>query len=57
MEKYTNKNIRKITKTGRGSYYVILPKEMVRELKWKERQKVVVKKTRDGLKIVDWKKS
>lgn len=57
MEKFTHKNIRKITKTGGGSYYVVIPKELMRELKWKERQKVVVSKTAKGLVIKDWKKS
>lgn len=33
-----------------------LPIEMVRELKWKERQKVIVKKVRGGMLIKDWKK-
>jgi len=48
---------RKIIKNGRGSYYINIPKEIVKELRWKERQKLVVKKQGQGLKIVDWKKS
>ena len=54
MKKLTNKNIRKITKTGSGSYYVIIPKQMIKNLKWKERQNVVVKQIGKSLKIEDW---
>jgi len=54
MEKYSNKNIRKVTKTGSGSYYVVIPKDLVRKLHWQERQKVVVKKSGKGLRIDDW---
>lgn len=47
---------RKIIKNGRGSYYVNIPKELMKELKWKERQKVVVKRKGKELAIKDWKK-
>ena len=50
-----NRNVRKIFKSGK-SYCVTLPVEMVRELKWREKQKVVVKKQGKGVSIVDWKK-
>jgi antitoxin component of MazEF toxin-antitoxin module len=56
MKKYSNENIRKITKTGRGSCYVIIPKEIMKELNWKERQKVSVKIDRKRVVISDWKK-
>jgi len=48
--------VRKITKTGNYTYYVTIPKTLIDELGWKERQKVVVE--RDGKTIVirDWKK-
>ena len=52
--KLKDKNIRKILRNG-DSYAVTLPIELVRELKWKEKQKVVVKKRGKGLTIVDWK--
>ncbi|NTW27237.1 MAG: AbrB/MazE/SpoVT family DNA-binding domain-containing protein [Candidatus Moranbacteria bacterium] len=55
MKAYTNENIRKITKTGSGSYCVIIPKEMIKELNWKERQKVVIKKSGKEIIIKDWK--
>ena len=44
------KFIRKITKNGAGTYYVSVPKEIMKELRMKERQKVVVKKS--GKKII-----
>ena len=33
-----------------------LPIDLVRKLKWKERQRVVVKKVRGGVLIKDWKR-
>lgn len=53
--KLEDKHIRKILKNG-DSYAVTIPIEVVRELKWKEKQKVVVKKRGKGVSIVDWKK-
>ena len=51
------RNIRKLTRTGRGkSIGLTLPIEMVRELKWRDRQKVVVKKSGKKIIIEDWKK-
>ncbi len=50
-----NRNVRNIQRSH-GSYYVTLPIEIVRELKWRERQKVVVKKSGKGIGIKDWKK-
>ena len=38
-----------------GSYHVSLPISIMRELKWKERQKVVIKKQgKDKILITDW---
>ena len=51
-----NRNIRKITKVAGGSSFVItLPIEMVRKLKWRERQRVVVSMRGKKLTIQDWK--
>ena len=51
------RNIRKLTRTGRGkSIGLTLPIEIVRELKWRDRQKVVVKKSGKKIIIEDWKK-
>jgi len=49
------KYIRKIQKV-RYSYYLILPKEIIRNLDWKEKQKVVIKKSGKRIIIQDWKK-
>ncbi len=53
--KINKEQIRKIQSSG-GSYFVSLPIGEVRKLKWKEGQKVVVKKRGQGFSIVDWKK-
>ena len=53
--KLEDKNIRKILKNG-DSYAVTIPIEIMSELKWKEKQKVVVKKIRGGFSVKDWKK-
>ena len=55
-KKSTEKNIRKLTKLGKKSIGLTLPIEMVRDLGWKEKQKVVVKKSGNKLIISDWKK-
>lgn len=55
-KKINETEIRKLTKVGRGSIAVTLPIELVRELGWRERQKVTVKKSGKNLVISDWKK-
>ena len=52
--KLEDKNIRKLTKFGGKSIAVTLPIEIVRELGWREKQKVVVKKKGKGVYIEDW---
>jgi len=51
-------NVRKIQRTGqKGSTYTIsIPKEIIRDLNWKERQKVVVRQQGSKIIIEDWKK-
>lgn len=54
--KQSENNIRKLTCSGGGkSIGLTLPKEMVEELKWKEKQKVVVKRIKGGLNIRDYR--
>jgi hypothetical protein len=53
-KKATEKNIRKLTKSGNGSIGLTLPIETVRELGWREKQKVVVKRVRGGLNVRDY---
>jgi hypothetical protein len=46
--------VRKLTRVGASSYYVTIPLDYIRELKWREHQKVVVKKRGKKLIIEDW---
>ncbi len=50
------KYIRKVTRVGRRSLSVVIPSEIVRELKIKERQKLTIKKHGRKIVIEDWKK-
>jgi len=52
--KLTERGVRKLSKTGGGSITVTLPIELIRELKWREKQKVVVKKRGNKLVVEDW---
>ncbi|EKE19880.1 MAG: hypothetical protein ACD_8C00092G0002 [uncultured bacterium] len=54
-KKSTEKNIRKLTKIGNKSFGITLPIEDVRELGWRERQKILVKKVRGGFLIKDYR--
>lgn len=56
VRKQAEQNIRKLTRMGGKSLGLTLPVELVKELKWKEKQKVKVKKVRGGILIKDWKK-
>lgn len=48
------RNIRKLNRVGRGrTISVTLPIELIRELGWREKQKIVVKKRGQGLIIED----
>ena len=53
--KSNEEHIRKIARSG-DSYALTLPINMVRELGWKEKQKVVVTKRGKSILIKDWKK-
>jgi len=46
--------VRKLSKAGGYSYYVTLPKAFVEALGWRERQKLVVKRSGKKLIIEDW---
>jgi len=55
--KLKEKNIRKMTRMGGGrSMGLTLPIEMLRELKWRERQKIKVRKSGSKIILEDWKK-
>jgi hypothetical protein len=51
--KLENRNIRKLTRLGGHSLGLTIPIEMVRALRWKERQKVVVGRYGKDLIIKD----
>ncbi len=51
----TMNKTRKIGKNSQGTYYVSLPKGLIKELGFREKQKVVVKKRGKGILIEDWK--
>lgn len=55
VRKTEDQNVRKLSKLGQ-SVAVTLPIEIVRELGWKLKQKVLVKRVRGGVEIKDWKK-
>jgi len=55
-KKSNETNIRKLTKTGGKSIGLTLPIEMVREIGWKEKQKVKVTRVKGGFLVKDWKK-
>lgn len=50
-----NESIRKINKTGTYSYYITIPKSLIQEMRWKEKQQVVVKRLGKRLFIEDGK--
>ncbi|MFH1582961.1 MAG: AbrB/MazE/SpoVT family DNA-binding domain-containing protein [Candidatus Falkowbacteria bacterium] len=50
------KYIRKITRVGKRSLSVVIPAEIINELKIREKQKVVVRRSGKKIIIEDWKK-
>lgn len=52
--KAEEKNIRKLTRLGKLSIAVTIPRDLVVELGWREGQKVVAKKRGQGVFIEDW---
>ena len=53
MEKYTHK----LTKGGKHSYYIVVPKEIVEKYGWKEKQKMtIVDKGRGKVELRDWRR-
>ena len=55
-QKLEDKNIRKLGKSGGKSISVTLPIDIIRELGWKSKQKVVVQRREDTIVIKDWEK-
>lgn len=57
MGRRKDENIRKIQQSGeKGSYHLTLPVNIIRDLKWREGQKVVVKRSGRKITIIDWEK-
>lgn len=56
-QKVGEENVRKLQRTGQDgqTYAVTLPKELIAELKWQKKQKVVIEKHGKTLVIKDWK--
>jgi len=52
--KLEEKNIRKLGRRG-NSYIMSVPIEIVRELGWREKQKIQVKRIHGGFTVRDWK--
>jgi len=52
------KFVRKIQKLSSHSYCIVIPKELMRKFKWKERQKleIIFGGRKHDLLIRDWKK-
>jgi len=49
-------HIRKLTQTGRGkSYSVIIPAEFVREIGWRDKQRLLIQKINGAIVIRDAK--
>ena len=55
-QKLKDRNVRKINKYGNGSYSLTIPIEMMRELGWRDGQKVVFKRKGRDIVIKDWKR-
>ena len=52
--KLKDRNVRKLTRIGNNSVGLTLPIEIIRELRWREKQKVVVHKRGNKIIISDW---
>lgn len=55
MARRKEKDIRKISKSTSGSYYLTLPINVIEALRWRKGQKVRVKKYGKKIIIEDWK--
>jgi len=56
IRKTENRHIRKLCKSGKKfSISLTIPIDIIRKLKWRDNQKVVVKQYGNGVLIKDWK--
>jgi len=56
--KIENKNVRSLTKSGKGSYSISLPVDVIRSFRWQHKQKLQLKidEKRKRIIIEDWEK-
>ncbi|MBU1179567.1 hypothetical protein KJ885_01345 [Patescibacteria group bacterium] len=59
MGRNKDEQIRKLQRVGNGAYSITLPINDMRELKWKENQKLTVELDKRGKRFIirDWKKN
>jgi len=50
------KFIRKLRKVSTHSYAVVIPKQLIKKFRWKERQKLTLNSRGRKITIQDWKK-
>ncbi len=48
--------IRKLRKVSTHSYAVVIPKELIKKFRWRERQKLILNSRGEKITIEDWKK-
>ena len=53
--KLKDKNTRKITRVGKTSLAMTIPIEIIRELGWREKQRVTVKRIKGGIVVRDYR--
>ncbi|MFZ2154120.1 MAG: hypothetical protein WAV16_02705 [Candidatus Moraniibacteriota bacterium] len=46
------KEVRKLNKTSNHSYSIIIPREMVRKYRWREKQKLTVEDRGKGVLVI-----
>lgn len=57
MAKSKQKKIsRKLTMTGKYTYYVTIPREYIESLGWRKKQKLTLKLSGKKIIVEDWKK-
>lgn len=55
IEIMKQKYIRKVTRVGKRSLSIVIPSEIVQELKIREKQKLIIRKSGQKIVIEDWK--
>lgn len=51
------KHLRKLTRTSKHSYYVVIPKGLIDKYGWQDKQKLILEdKGRGKIEIRDWRK-